>query len=129
MKRLLEPQTARILTGACLLVIVVLSLVPGSARPHTMYPGQVEHFMAYAGTGFVSGFAYRALRERLSVWIGLAIASGLLEIMQQFVPGRSPSVFDALASTSGLTVGLILGAGLSTVLSQFGRSGTSRESC
>ncbi len=128
MKRLLEPQTARILTGACILVIVVLSLVPGSARPHTMYPGQVEHFMAYAGTGFVSGFAYRALRERLSVWIGLAIASGLLEIMQQFVPGRSPSVFDALASTSGLTVGLILGAGLSCILSQFALIRTSRES-
>ncbi len=118
MKRLLEPQTARILTGACVFVIVVLSLVPGSARPHTIFPGRIEHFIAYAGTGFLSGFAYRAARERLSVWIGLAAASCIFEIVQEFVPGRSPSPLDALASTSGLTVGLILGAGLSTILSQ-----------
>ncbi len=126
MKRLLEPQTARILTWACVLVIIALSLVPGSERPHTIFPGLIEHFIAYAGTGFLSGFAYRALRERLSFWIGLAVASGVLEIMQQFVPGRSPSLFDALASTSGLTVGLIVGAGLSTILSQFGWIGASR---
>ncbi len=123
MKWLYQPETARILAWLCILAIIVLSLVPGSARPHTICPGRVEHFIAYAGTGFFFGFGYRAPQERLAVWIGLAMASGILEILQAFIPGRSPSPFDALASTCGLTVGLIIGAGLSASFA----SQTSRE--
>jgi hypothetical protein len=32
--------------------ITILSLVPGSERPHTGLPGHAEHFAAYACTGF-----------------------------------------------------------------------------
>ena len=56
------------------------------------------------------------VRQRLFAWIGLAVASGVVEILA-LVPGRSPSPFDALASTSGLTLGLALGAILATTLS------------
>jgi len=107
---------ARPLAWACVVVIAVLSLVPGDARPHTGLPGRAEHFIAYAGTGFLFSLAYCGLRQRMLALISLAIASGAFEVLQNFVPGRSPSPLDALASTSGLAFGLILGSILSAVV-------------
>ena len=90
---------------ACIAAIAVLSLVPGAERPHTGAPGRVEHFVAYGGTGFLLALGYLGWRQRLVAWIGLAGVSGVFEILQNFIPGRSPSLFDALASSGGLTLG------------------------
>ncbi len=114
MKRLFGERTARVLAGACGAAIVVASLVPGDVRPHTgVMPGQAEHFVAYAGTSFLVGFGYRRRRERALVAIALAGASLAFEALQRFIPGRSPSPFDALASVCGLAFGLGLAASLS----------------
>ena len=107
----------QILAWGCIAIVVVLSLVPGSHRPHTFLPGLAEHFIAYAVTGFFFALNYRSLQESLLVWVGLAIASGIFEILQNFIPGRSPSPVDALASVSGLSVGLITALILAAVLS------------
>ena len=38
--------------------IVIVSLVPGSARPHIPgFPGELEHFLAYGATGSTYGLA------------------------------------------------------------------------
>lgn len=103
-------QTVRILAWLCVLAVIVLSLVPSSLRPHTMSSGRVEHFLAYAVAGLLFSLAYHSLRERVTIWVGLAAVSCALEALQNSVPGRSPSILDALASTSGLTFGLLLGA-------------------
>jgi VanZ family protein len=102
-------RAARVLAWICVAAITVLSLVPGAFRPHTFLPGRIEHFVAYAGTGFFFALGYLDARLRLFAWLGLAIASGVFEILQDFVPGRSPSPLDALASTGGLTFGLAIG--------------------
>ena len=101
----------RVLAWACVPTIAILSLVPGAARPHTDLPGLAEHSIAYAGTGFFFALGYIGLQQRLCAWIGLAIAACVFEILQRFSPGRSPSLFDALASIGGLTLGLAVGAG------------------
>ncbi len=103
-------QALRILAWLCVLAIIALSLVPGSLRPHTMPSGRVEHFLAYAGAGSLFSLAYQSLRERVTIWVGLAVLSCALEVLQNLIPSRSPSIFDALASTSGLTIGLLFGA-------------------
>ncbi|HMF06603.1 MAG TPA: VanZ family protein [Methylocella sp.] len=95
--------------------ITILSLVPGSERPHTGLPGHAEHFAAYACTGFALSVAYLGLRERLIFWFGLAMASGVFEILQRWIPGRSPEIRDALASTFGLTTGLVRHCGGKTI--------------
>ena len=94
----------------------ILSLVPGAERPHTGAPGRAEHFVAYGGTGFLLALGYLGWRQRLVAWIGLAAASGVFEILQNFIPGRSPSLFDALASTGGLTLGTAVGVILTAAL-------------
>jgi VanZ family protein len=79
-------------------------------------PGRAEHFVAYAGTAFFFALGYRGLHQRILALIGLAIASGAFEVLQSFVPGRSASSLDALASTSGAAFGLLLGAILSAIV-------------
>ena len=78
--------------------------------------GEFEHFFAYGGTGFLLALGYLGWRQRLVAWIGLAAASGVFEILQNFIPGRSPSLFDALASSGGLTLGMAVGVILTAAL-------------
>jgi VanZ family protein len=98
------------------LAIAVLSLVPGQERPHTGLSGETEHFLAYACTGLVSSFAYLRSRERVLIWAGLAGASIAFEVLQNWIPGRIADVPDAIASTLGVTAGLLAGARLAAVI-------------
>src|ERR1039458_8857957 len=69
------------------LVIAILSLVPGNLRPHTVLPGPLEHTLAYALTGAALAFGYRGMDFRLLCLVGLSAGSVVLEILQAFVPG------------------------------------------
>lgn len=77
--------------------------------------------MAYATTGVASSFAYLTLRSRLAVWASLAAASVLFEILQSRIPGRFPALRDALASSAGLTLGLLAGASLAALMGLFSK--------
>jgi hypothetical protein len=112
-------KIARPIAWAGAVLLAILSLVPGEFRPHTFLPGRAEHFVAYAVTGFFFVLGYREARQRALAWLGLALASGLIEILQAFIPGRSPSSLDALASTAGLTFGLAIGLAVEAL---FGRA-------
>ena len=113
-------RLVRLAAGACAIAILVLSLVPNSERPDTGMPKELEHFIAYAGAGVFWSLASLSSRQRLIGWIGFAVASGVFEVAQNFVPGRTPSPIDALASTGGLTVGMMCGAFFAAVL--FGKN-------
>jgi VanZ family protein len=106
----------RILSWLCVVAIVVLSLLPGSDRPHTGATGPLEHVFAYGGTGFLFALSYHSLRIRLLSLVTLSILSGLFEIAQHWIPGRNSQVIDVLASITGLSVGLLLGAGTLVLL-------------
>ncbi|WP_281799709.1 VanZ family protein [Methylocystis echinoides] len=95
---------------ACVMAIVILSLVPGAARPQTGAPGELEHFVAYLGTGLFISARYRSLLGRLSFWAAVVALSFSLEFLQQFVPGREPDLLDAWASSSGVTLGVFCAA-------------------
>jgi VanZ family protein len=109
-------RLAQIATWTGIVTITVLSLLPGSERPHTGLPGQVEHFLAYACTGLAASFGYLSFRERIVFWTALGAASGFFELIQAWIPDRSSDVRDALASTIGLTAGLLLGAGFAALI-------------
>lgn len=102
---------ARIGFWLCVAIIVWLSLIPGSMRPHTGASGHFEHFIAYAGTGFL--FAPGStLRQRLAAAIGLAALSASVEIAQLFIPGRTGEFGGFFYSSLGAFLGLLLGAAI-----------------
>jgi VanZ family protein len=90
--------------------VLVLSLVPGSERPHTgLGSGPFEHFLAYGLVGATIAIGYRATRARIIAFLTFAIGSGVFELLQTLVPGRSPRLIDALASLGGLSTGFAIG--------------------
>lgn len=98
----------------CVLIVLYLSLVPGTLRPHTGASGHFEHFMAYAATGFLFAPGSR-WRERMICALGLAALSGCVEIAQVRIPGRTGEFGGFFYSTMGAWLGLLAGAAVWSV--------------
>ena len=85
----------------CVLILAVLSWLPGEDLPRTGLAGRLEHFIAYAGTSLMGGLAWPTRHHALMLVGGLAAFAAVMELGQFFVPGRHPSVWDFLASSAG----------------------------
>lgn len=91
-----------------LLIIVVLSVVPGDLRPSTGASGNFEHFIAYAGTAGLLALS-RTLGPPWSIGVLMIVLAGSLEMAQLWIPGRSAGWDNFLASTAGGLAGVIVG--------------------
>lgn len=89
-------------------VIVVLSLLPAQTRPHTGVGGEYEHWVAYALVG--GAFAAGYLTRRAWLFVGLALtgSAAVLELLQNFIPGRTTEFTGFLASSLGAGFGIFL---------------------
>jgi VanZ family protein len=71
----------------------------------TGFPGEVEHFAAYAGSAAIAMAGYGLNRSRLLI-IGLfCVYAGILEYLQHLSPGRHPAFLDFEASALGALCG------------------------
>ena len=97
----------RVLTWLCVVVLAVLSLTPGEEiEPlRTDLASQVEHIIAYAGSGAIAMAGYGL--NRGAVWVigSLWVYAGILEYLQHFSPGRNPAIVDFAASAFGALCG------------------------
>ena len=90
-------------------LIVALSLAPASLRPHSVFGGYFEHWIAYALVGAALGLGYRTIRLQLFALLALTAGAATLEVLQTFIPGRSPEVAGFVASSLGAWFGLAVG--------------------
>jgi VanZ family protein len=88
--------------------IALLSLVPGSERPHVLATGQLEHFVAYAGTATLLAAGYTAKEQLIGISVLLPVYAACLETLQIFIPGRNAQIIDAAAGTIGSWIGIVL---------------------
>jgi len=93
----------------CVVLLAVLSLVPGHAQIRTGAPGIVEHIVAYAATAAVFTLGYPAA-SRTRIILALVCYAGLLEFAQSLVPDRSATVWDFGGSSLGVVLGCLIGA-------------------
>jgi hypothetical protein len=93
---------------ACIVALGVLSLLPKDEMLRTGADGRIEHFIAYAGTMLVAAIGYGARVGLLRLALLLVPYAGVLELLQNFSPGRTPSIFDFLASSAGAIASAIL---------------------
>jgi hypothetical protein len=91
-----------------ILLIIVLSLVPGQDRPHSGLPGGLEHLFAYGSAAMLLALGYPDRKTRLAVLA--VVLSAALEIGQRWVQGRYPELAGFLASGSGVALGMLAGA-------------------
>jgi VanZ family protein len=97
--------SSRILTWCCVILLAVLSLLPAQDMVRTGIPGDLEHFVAYAGSASIAIAGYGRRQGTVRV-IGLFwIYAGVLEYLQHFSPGRHPSIVDFAASALGALFG------------------------
>lgn len=94
---------------ACILIILVLSLLPARDMYRTGAPKGVEHFAAYWGTGLMLGIAFCDQLRRRGLAIAMLIAlAAAMEFLQAVSPGRTPHVSDFLASSAGAVIGVLM---------------------
>ena len=102
---------------AAILLIGVLSLVPGTLRPETGAPGQFEHFVAYQGSAiFLTLGSDKAIQRWQGLW--LAPLAAAVETAQLFIPGRHSCLSDFAVSTLGTVFGIVLAFGIAPTMSR-----------
>lgn len=99
----------RVLGLLGIVAIIAASLVPGYLRPHSGAPKGLEHLWAYAVCAAILAVGFPGLRQGVLIATSLVATSGLLEIGQHWVVGRTPSLSDFALSSVGALVGLLAG--------------------
>lgn len=100
------------------LVLVRLLLSPSNELPTFLaeQSDKLLHLMAFAGLMFfyllaITQFFSKPKLNAQSFFVGfllLSLLGGILEILQQFVPGRNTSISDFWFNNFGLAAGFIL---------------------
>jgi hypothetical protein len=98
----------RVCAGCSILALVVLSWLPGQAMVRTgvLSPSD-EHFLAYMISGLLVAAALPRFRF-VHVACFYVLLAGVLELGQNFVPGRDAETFAALVSMWGAIVGEVI---------------------
>ena len=100
---------ARLGAAACLIALPLLSLLPADEIERTGAGKNVEHFIAYAGTGLLLTLGIAKPRSRWIAALALVLLAGTLEVAQSFTLTRSAEVAQFLSSTCGVGAGLVAG--------------------
>jgi VanZ family protein len=98
-----------------ILVLIVVSVIP---RDYLPPPGfdmwdKLQHVLAYTILSVLGGQAYPGKKYLASIFFGLIILGGSLEVIQSIVPNREASFGDEVANTIGVGIGLVIVRGLS----------------
>lgn len=119
---LLLQRHHRILTGLfragfvlSVLAVCVLSLLPAEELPRTRPWDKISHLIAYLEIAVLGLLGYRGPRAGWAVAVGVVALGGLLELAQQFVPGRAADLLDFFVNT----LGVLLGYGIARLLLRF----------
>jgi Trk-type K+ transport system membrane component len=95
----------RLVAWLLVVAIVVFTLSPIEVRPTTAAPVSLERFAAFAAIGVAMGLAYP--KHRLGILIVVIGLVGVLEVAQNFVPGRHGRLPDGMVKASGALLGAV----------------------
>src|SRR5258708_14322376 len=100
-------KLSRAFAFGCLVLLAILAWVPGEEMVRTGFDGRIEHVVAHFGTSVAVSLSYGFRIGQLRL-IGILVCyAGILELGQNFSPGRNASVFDFLASSLGVVAGAV----------------------
>jgi VanZ family protein len=99
-------KIARLSFTIGVMAVTWLSLTPLGALPEVHMWDKLQHFVAYAVLAICGVVGFPGRRPRLLVGVGLIVLGCGLEVAQAAVPGRNPSIGDAVANIAGIAFGL-----------------------
>jgi VanZ family protein len=91
------------------LIVVILSVVPGGLRPHVMRNSGYEHLTAYFITAGLLAIGYSRPTQLLANAAVLTVCAGVLEVAQFSIPGRTASIGDFAIGTIGAWIAVLIG--------------------
>ena len=92
---------------ACIVLLALLSWLPGDEMVRTGVNGRVEHVMAYFGTAILMALAYRERPRLLVQFFLIGVLAGIFEVGQLYVPGRTAAFLDFAAGSAGAALGCL----------------------
>jgi len=102
--------TLRIFAWLLAAAVVFATLGPPRFRPHSPLGQTGEHALAFVLIGLAFGIAYS--RYRLLTTAVAVVATGILELLQLFAPGRHARLQDFLVDALSACAGLATAAAL-----------------
>ena len=110
------PMTTILRLGAWLLAAAVsfATLGPPEYRPHSFLGQDGEHALAFVLVGIAFGFAYP--RSRLRTALVAVVMTGVLEILQLWMPGRHARLEDFVVDAVAACIGFMIAAGVDRVM-------------
>ncbi len=97
----------RILSILGVALIAILSLIPGDLQMRTGMPKTVEHFGAYFGVALILVLGRPSIGHAAAAAIILSGFAFVMEVFQEFIPGRNGGLADAAASSAGAFAGAV----------------------
>lgn len=96
-------RLAKAAFAACLLAVLVLTLMPVSIPDHFAHEDKVHHILAFMALAILASAAWNPPAWKLIV--SLVALGGAIEVAQYFIPNRSCELADLEADTVGAIVG------------------------
>ncbi len=101
-------KAARVAAWLLVFGAAFLTLGPQRMRPATGIDHDLEHGLAFALVGLAFGLGYA--RHRIALVLAAVAGIGLMEILQQWVPGRHANVRDFVVNALGACAGIAAAA-------------------
>jgi VanZ family protein len=92
-----------------ILLVTALSLVPTPVASSGMYSDKIAHLLAYGVMGVLAFLSAKSKMGRIYLFALIFSLGLVLEIFQNYIPGRDMSLLDILANTAGSALGYLLG--------------------
>ena len=101
-------QLCRWLTWCAVLALAILSWTPGEDMVRPGWGHHLEHVIAYLISSVIATLGYGRQMGYVTVGVLLCAYAGVLEIGQNWSPGRTPAFGDFAASSTGTVLGAAL---------------------
>lgn len=93
----------RLLFYAVISVVLVLALVPSNTSLPTTGWDKSNHFLAFGVLAFLAHKSYKP--NFYTLFFGLFIYGGTIELLQSLTPTRSGEITDLIADSVGILIG------------------------